>query len=292
MKCIVQTSTTGSGYESHYLFFDNVAGEATCPDHSAPLCPQSATEEQERCDDTHRERQSEHKVRLHWFQILHFVSWDLMPWHLTVCVLWLYCNGRRSNFGVAWYIFFIHLSYSFTLGLKTNVFLSFPSPEQHQQPGQKHHPHHHACWHEADRRKQTSQFCHSSTVPAASAARTGHTGYSSDIFPYFTACLRIICSLSQLRWIQRIVWHYFFSFLQVRIQTVPAQQVQQHIATGSPKSVSTVVVTTAPSKCAPDTPPALQQWSRPISLQWLISQGCYRCQNMKPPKYLSELFDF
>ncbi|KAM3601807.1 uncharacterized protein V6R79_019141 [Siganus canaliculatus] len=47
---------------------------------------------------------------------------------------------------------------------------------------------------------------------------------------------------------------------QVRIQTVPAQQLQQHIATGSPKSVSTVVVTTAPSpKCAPDPPPAPQQ---------------------------------
>ncbi|XP_040907751.1 nuclear factor related to kappa-B-binding protein isoform X2 [Toxotes jaculatrix] len=47
---------------------------------------------------------------------------------------------------------------------------------------------------------------------------------------------------------------------QVRIQTVPAQQLQQHMATGSPKSVSTVVVTTAPSpKCAPDPPSAPQQ---------------------------------
>ncbi|XP_026184816.1 nuclear factor related to kappa-B-binding protein isoform X2 [Mastacembelus armatus] len=47
---------------------------------------------------------------------------------------------------------------------------------------------------------------------------------------------------------------------QVRIQTVPAQQLQQHIAAGSPKPVSTVVVTTAPSpKCAPDPPPASQQ---------------------------------
>ncbi|XP_045896826.1 nuclear factor related to kappa-B-binding protein isoform X1 [Micropterus dolomieu] len=47
---------------------------------------------------------------------------------------------------------------------------------------------------------------------------------------------------------------------QVRIQTVQAQQLQQHMATGSPKSVSTVVVTTAPSpKCAPDHPPAPQQ---------------------------------
>ncbi|KAF7670275.1 hypothetical protein LDENG_00299840 [Lucifuga dentata] len=47
---------------------------------------------------------------------------------------------------------------------------------------------------------------------------------------------------------------------QVRIQTVPAQQIQQHMAAGSPKSVSTVVVTTAPSpKCAPDAPPAPQQ---------------------------------
>uniref|UniRef100_A0A3Q1FGT0 Nuclear factor related to kappa-B-binding protein n=1 Tax=Acanthochromis polyacanthus TaxID=80966 RepID=A0A3Q1FGT0_9TELE len=47
---------------------------------------------------------------------------------------------------------------------------------------------------------------------------------------------------------------------QVRIQTVQAQQLQQHMATGSPKSVSTVVVTTAPSpKCAPDPPPAPQQ---------------------------------
>uniref|UniRef100_A0A3B3DV93 Nuclear factor related to kappa-B-binding protein n=1 Tax=Oryzias melastigma TaxID=30732 RepID=A0A3B3DV93_ORYME len=34
---------------------------------------------------------------------------------------------------------------------------------------------------------------------------------------------------------------------QVRIQTVPTQQLQQHMATGSPKSLSTVVVTTAPS---------------------------------------------
>ncbi|XP_076024742.1 nuclear factor related to kappa-B-binding protein [Genypterus blacodes] len=47
---------------------------------------------------------------------------------------------------------------------------------------------------------------------------------------------------------------------QVRIQTVPAQPIQQHMATGSPKSVSTVVVTTAPSpKSAPDPPPAPQQ---------------------------------
>ncbi|KAM6983790.1 nuclear factor related to kappa-B-binding protein [Tautogolabrus adspersus] len=47
---------------------------------------------------------------------------------------------------------------------------------------------------------------------------------------------------------------------QVRIQTVPAQQLQQHMATGPPKSVSTVVVTTAPSpKCAPEPPPAPQQ---------------------------------
>ncbi|XP_035035005.1 nuclear factor related to kappa-B-binding protein [Hippoglossus stenolepis] len=47
---------------------------------------------------------------------------------------------------------------------------------------------------------------------------------------------------------------------QVRIQTVQAQQLQQHMATGSPKSVSTVVVTTAPSpKCAPDPPPAPKQ---------------------------------
>uniref|UniRef100_A0A4W6CYU8 Nuclear factor related to kappa-B-binding protein n=1 Tax=Lates calcarifer TaxID=8187 RepID=A0A4W6CYU8_LATCA len=46
---------------------------------------------------------------------------------------------------------------------------------------------------------------------------------------------------------------------QVRIQTVPAQ-LQPHMAAGSPKSVSTVVVTTAPSpKCAPDPPPAPQQ---------------------------------
>ncbi|XP_053297673.1 nuclear factor related to kappa-B-binding protein isoform X2 [Pleuronectes platessa] len=47
---------------------------------------------------------------------------------------------------------------------------------------------------------------------------------------------------------------------QVRIQTVQAQQLQQHMATGSPKSVSTVVVTTAPSpKSAPDPPPAPKQ---------------------------------
>ncbi|XP_034405554.1 nuclear factor related to kappa-B-binding protein isoform X3 [Cyclopterus lumpus] len=47
---------------------------------------------------------------------------------------------------------------------------------------------------------------------------------------------------------------------QVRIQTVQAQQLQQHMASGSQKSVSTVVVTTAPSpKCAPDPPTAPQQ---------------------------------
>ncbi|XP_066567130.1 nuclear factor related to kappa-B-binding protein isoform X2 [Amia ocellicauda] len=42
---------------------------------------------------------------------------------------------------------------------------------------------------------------------------------------------------------------------QVRIQTVPAQQLQQRTAAGSPKPVSTVVVTTAPSpKRTPDPP--------------------------------------
>ncbi|KAM4726769.1 nuclear factor related to kappa-B-binding protein isoform 2-T4 [Anableps anableps] len=47
---------------------------------------------------------------------------------------------------------------------------------------------------------------------------------------------------------------------QVRIQTVPTQQLQHHVAAGSPKPVSTVVVTTAPSpKCPPDPPPAPQQ---------------------------------
>ncbi|XP_061595796.1 nuclear factor related to kappa-B-binding protein isoform X2 [Cololabis saira] len=47
---------------------------------------------------------------------------------------------------------------------------------------------------------------------------------------------------------------------QVRIQTVQTQPLQQHMATGSPKPVSTVVVTTAPSpKCVPDPPPAPQQ---------------------------------
>ncbi|XP_027888267.1 nuclear factor related to kappa-B-binding protein isoform X1 [Xiphophorus couchianus] len=46
---------------------------------------------------------------------------------------------------------------------------------------------------------------------------------------------------------------------QVRIQTVPTQQLQ-HVAASSPKPVSTVVVTTAPpSKCTPDPPPAPQQ---------------------------------
>ncbi|XP_061904563.1 nuclear factor related to kappa-B-binding protein-like isoform X1 [Entelurus aequoreus] len=46
---------------------------------------------------------------------------------------------------------------------------------------------------------------------------------------------------------------------QVRIQTVQAQQLPQHMATASPKSVSTVVVTTAPTlKCPPDLPPAPQ----------------------------------
>lgn len=56
-------------------------------------------------------------------------------------------------------------------------FCPFPLfSEQHQQPGQEHHPDHHACWHEADRWEQTSQLCHSTAVAAASAARTGHTG--------------------------------------------------------------------------------------------------------------------
>uniref|UniRef100_A0A4W5JYB2 Nuclear factor related to kappaB binding protein n=1 Tax=Hucho hucho TaxID=62062 RepID=A0A4W5JYB2_9TELE len=46
---------------------------------------------------------------------------------------------------------------------------------------------------------------------------------------------------------------------QVRIQTVPAQQLQQRSAAGSPKSMSTVVVTTAPSpKRTPDPPPPAQ----------------------------------
>uniref|UniRef100_A0A4W5R1H3 Nuclear factor related to kappa-B-binding protein n=1 Tax=Hucho hucho TaxID=62062 RepID=A0A4W5R1H3_9TELE len=46
---------------------------------------------------------------------------------------------------------------------------------------------------------------------------------------------------------------------QVRIQTVQAQQLQQHSAAGSPKSVSTVIVTTAPSpKRTPDPPPPAQ----------------------------------
>ncbi|XP_061660381.1 nuclear factor related to kappa-B-binding protein isoform X2 [Syngnathoides biaculeatus] len=47
---------------------------------------------------------------------------------------------------------------------------------------------------------------------------------------------------------------------QVRIQTVQAQQLQQHMAAASPKSVSTVVVTTALSpKCPPDLPPTPPQ---------------------------------
>nr|XP_061801781.1 nuclear factor related to kappa-B-binding protein-like [Nerophis lumbriciformis] len=47
---------------------------------------------------------------------------------------------------------------------------------------------------------------------------------------------------------------------QVRIQTVQAQQLQQHMAAASPKPVSTVVVTTAPSsKCPPDHPPVPPQ---------------------------------
>lgn len=46
---------------------------------------------------------------------------------------------------------------------------------------------------------------------------------------------------------------------QVCIQTVPAQQLQQRSAAGSPESVSAVVVTTAPSpKRAPDPPPPAQ----------------------------------
>lgn len=48
---------------------------------------------------------------------------------------------------------------------------------------------------------------------------------------------------------------------QVRIQTVPAQQLQQHMAAagGSPKPVSTVVVTAPSTKCPPDPPPAPPQ---------------------------------
>ncbi|XP_019729115.1 nuclear factor related to kappa-B-binding protein [Hippocampus comes] len=47
---------------------------------------------------------------------------------------------------------------------------------------------------------------------------------------------------------------------QVRIQTVQAQQLQQHMAAASPKSVSTVVVTAAPSpRCPPDLPPGPPQ---------------------------------
>lgn len=47
---------------------------------------------------------------------------------------------------------------------------------------------------------------------------------------------------------------------QVRIQTVPTPQLQQHMAAaGSPKSVSTVVVTAPSPKCPPDPPPAPPQ---------------------------------
>lgn len=48
---------------------------------------------------------------------------------------------------------------------------------------------------------------------------------------------------------------------QVRIQTVPAKQLQQHMATagGSPKPVSTVVVTAPSTKCPPDPHPAPPQ---------------------------------
>lgn len=62
--------------------------------------------------------------------------------------------------------------------------------EQYQQSGQEHHPDHDACWHEADRREQTGQLCHSTTVPAASAARTGHTG--GLIFYFFTLQKRVL----------------------------------------------------------------------------------------------------
>lgn len=53
-------------------------------------------------------------------------------------------------------------------------------PDQSEQPGQEHHLDYDACRHEADSREQTGQFCHGAAVPAASAARTGHTGQSTS----------------------------------------------------------------------------------------------------------------
>ncbi|CAB1333018.1 unnamed protein product [Coregonus sp. 'balchen'] len=52
--------------------------------------------------------------------------------------------------------------------------------KSHQQSGKEHHPHHHACRHQADSWEQASQLCHGSTVTAAAAAGTGHTGAYPD----------------------------------------------------------------------------------------------------------------
>lgn len=71
---------------------------------------------------------------------------------------------------------FLCCLYFFTQSVLTCVCALPLLSEQYQQSVQEHHPDHHACWHEADRREQTGQLCHSTTVPAASAARTGHTG--------------------------------------------------------------------------------------------------------------------
>lgn len=134
--------------------------------------------------------------------------------------------------------------------------------EQHQQSRQEHHPDHHACWHQADRREQTGQLRHSAAVPAAPAAGTGH---SSEAHTLASSCARGPNSDRRVTQVPGIC-------LQVRIQTVPAQQLQQHMATGSPKSVSTVVVTTAPSpKCAPDPSPATQQWPSPACALCLLA---------------------
>lgn len=152
---------------------DNITGQATCTDNCAALCPQPTTEEQECRDHAHRERKPEHKVSL------------------------LIGLSRNLN----WISVYLLLCYLFVLILTADwqVWRDFsPFFEQYQQFGPEHHPDHHACWYEADRWEQTSQLCHSPTVPAVTAARTGHTGEIFVFFIWFTprSSLSFVASLS------------------------------------------------------------------------------------------------
>lgn len=73
-------------------------------------------------------------------------------------------------------------------------------PGQHQQPGQEHHPDHHACRHQADRWEQAGQLRHGAAVTAASAAGPGHAGRPSASLPAkkFLICVTLLSYKSDL----------------------------------------------------------------------------------------------